>query len=58
MKKIIIFIAINIATAKLYAQVDPIRQKLDSIFQHINKNQVPSGYFKRIWCRDDAFALV
>jgi hypothetical protein len=46
MKKIIIFIAIQLAMAKLYAQVDPIRQKLDSIFQHINKSQVPTGYLK------------
>lgn len=46
MKKIIILIAIQLGITTLHAQVDPIRQKLDSIFQYVNKSQVPTGYLK------------
>ena len=46
MKKLLLFAAMIIAVLNLYAQTDPLREKLDSIFQHIDKNQIPSGYLK------------
>ena len=29
-----------------FAQQDPLRLKLDSIFQNVNKAQIPTGYLK------------
>ena len=29
-----------------YCQIDPLRQKLDSIFQDVDKSQIPTGYLK------------
>ena len=38
-----ILLLINI---KGYSQIDPLRQKLDSIFQYVDKTQIPTGYLK------------
>ncbi len=46
MKKIIFVITCFFAGISSYAQTDALRQKLDSIFQYINKNQIPTGYLK------------
>ena len=46
MKKYLSICAFILSATQTFAQVDPIRQKLDSIFQHINKSQVPTGYLK------------
>jgi hypothetical protein len=29
-----------------FCQIDPLRQKLDSIFQYVDKTQIPTGYLK------------
>ena len=39
-------IVLMTATFYSFAQTDPLREKLDSIFQYIDKNQIPSGYLK------------
>ena len=31
---------------KSFSQIDPLRQKLDSIFQYVDKSQIPTGYLK------------
>ena len=31
---------------KVFSQTDPLRQKLDSIFQYVDKAQIPTGYLK------------
>ena len=31
---------------KTFSQIDPLRQKLDSIFQYVDKTQIPTGYLK------------
>jgi hypothetical protein len=31
---------------KGFSQIDPLRQKLDSIFQYVDKTQIPTGYLK------------
>lgn len=46
MKKSIVVVAILIAALETFAQTDPLRQKLDSIFQYVNKTQIPTGYLK------------
>lgn len=46
MKKYILICTFIIIAFQTFAQSDPIRQKLDSIFQHINKSQIPTGYLK------------
>ena len=46
MKKILTVIAILIIVLQTQAQVDVVRLKLDSIFQNINKAQIPTGYLK------------
>jgi hypothetical protein len=33
-------------TNKAFSQIDPLRQKLDSIFQYVDKTQIPTGYLK------------
>ena len=40
---ILIFLIISL---KSFSQVDPLRQKLDSIFQYVDKSQIPTGYLK------------
>ncbi len=46
MKQIIILILMCLSLNISNAQVDIIRQKQDSIFQHIDKTQIPTGYLK------------
>lgn len=46
MKKIILLFTCIIAGLTSYAQTDPLREKLDSIFQYIDKSQIPTGYLK------------
>ena len=46
MKKIILVIACIIAGLFSYAQTDTLSGKLDSIFQNIDKSQIPTGYLK------------
>ena len=46
MKKIFLLFTCIIAGIYTYAQTDPLREKLDSIFQYINKSQIPGGYLK------------
>lgn len=46
MRKILLFVAITIISFQIFGQVDPIRQKLDSVFQHVDKSQIPTGYLK------------
>jgi hypothetical protein len=31
---------------KGFSQIDPLRQKLDTIFQYVDKAQIPTGYLK------------
>jgi hypothetical protein len=40
---IIIILAFNLEG---FSQIDPLRQKLDSIFQYVDKTQIPTGYLK------------
>ena len=46
MKKLLLFVTIIIISLQTFGQTDPIRQKLDSVFQHVNKSQIPTGYLK------------
>lgn len=46
MKKLLLFVTIIIISLQTFGQADPIRQKLDSIFQHVDKSQIPTGYLK------------
>lgn len=46
MKKLLLFATIITISLQTLGQVDPIRQKLDSIFQHVDKTQIPTGYLK------------
>ena len=44
-----IFLSIMIillSGTKAFSQIDPLRQKLDSIFQYVDKSQIPTGYLK------------
>ena len=41
-----IILLLIIFTSKSFAQTDPLRQKLDSIFQYVDKTQIPTGYLK------------
>lgn len=38
--------AILFLNIKGYTQIDPLRQKLDSIFRYVDKSQIPTGYLK------------
>jgi Secretion system C-terminal sorting domain len=40
---IIIILVLN---ANGFCQIDPLRKKLDSIFQYVDKTQIPTGYLK------------
>jgi hypothetical protein len=40
---ITILLLLNI---KLFSQIDPLRRKLDSIFQYVDKSQIPTTYLK------------
>ena len=44
MRKILIFVALLLLNLCGYAQIDPVRTELNSIFQNINKTQIPTGY--------------
>ena len=44
MKKLLLVVATMIATLQTFSQTDLIRQKLDSIFQYIDKALIPTGY--------------
>ena len=47
MKKIFqIIIVLLTMNLKSFCQIDPLRQKLDSIFQYVDKTQIPTGYLK------------
>ncbi len=46
MKRILLLVAIVVIGLQSIAQPDPLRLKLDSIFQFIDKAQVPTGYLK------------
>jgi hypothetical protein len=46
MKKILFLILTVIIGLQSFAQIDLLRQKLDSIFQYIDKTQIPTGYLK------------
>ena len=48
MKKLMMVIACIITDLVGYCQTttDPLREKLDSIFQHLDKTQIPTGYLK------------
>ena len=44
MKKILTLAALLLMNLYGYAQIDPVRTELNSIFQNINKTQIPTGY--------------
>ena len=46
MKKTLIVTAMIIAALQSFSQTDPLREKLDSIFQYVDKTQIPTGYLK------------
>ncbi|MBS1737489.1 MAG: hypothetical protein JSS98_12900 [Bacteroidetes bacterium] len=46
MKELLLFVMSIPLSLQTLGQVDPIRQKLDSIFQHVDKTQIPTGYLK------------
>ncbi len=46
MKKIFLLLSLLIVGLYSFAQIDPLRQKLDSVFQNVNKTQIPTGYLK------------
>ncbi len=46
MKQILLFAFITIIALQSFSQTDPVRQKLDSVFQHVDKSQIPTGYLK------------
>lgn len=46
MKKIILLITCIVTGVLSHAQTDALREKLDSIFQYIDKSQIPTGYLK------------
>lgn len=46
MKKLLILTAKLFTGFLSFAQIDSLRQKLDSIFQHVDKTQIPTGYLK------------
>lgn len=46
MKKLLLLITILITVFQSFAQIDSLRQKLDSIFQYVDKTQIPTGYLK------------
>ena len=35
--------AILMLSLKTFSQIDPLRQKLDSIFQYVDKTKIPTG---------------
>lgn len=46
MKKLLLIIAIILAALQTFSQSDPLRDKLDSVFQNVNKNVISTGYLK------------
>lgn len=46
MKKLLLVVTTMIVTLQIFSQTDLLRQKLDSIFQYIDKTQIPTGYLK------------
>lgn len=46
MKKLLILLGIVISSMHNFGQSDPLRLKLDSIFQFVDKAQIPTGYLK------------
>lgn len=46
MKKLLLFVTIIVVSLQTFGQTDPIREKLDSVFQYIDKTQIPTGYLK------------
>lgn len=46
MKNLLLFVTIVVVSLQAFGQTDPIRQKLDSVFQHVDKTQIPTGYLK------------
>jgi hypothetical protein len=45
-KLYLIVLIILFSNTKGFSQIDQLRQKLDSIFQYIDKTQIPTGYLK------------
>ena len=43
----ILVLAFCIISIKSFCQTDLLRQKLDSVFQYIDKSQIPNGYLKK-----------
>lgn len=46
MKKLLLFVTITVVSSQPFGQTDPVREKLDSVFQHVDKTQIPTGYLK------------
>ncbi|MCW3074371.1 MAG: hypothetical protein JWP69_1440 [Flaviaesturariibacter sp.] len=46
MKKVFLLWATLLAFLSSLAQSDPLREKLDSVFQNVNKSLIPTGYLK------------
>ncbi|MCW3074369.1 MAG: hypothetical protein JWP69_1438 [Flaviaesturariibacter sp.] len=46
MKKLLLLLAVITTAFSSFAQSDPLREKLDSVFQHVNKSLIPTGYLK------------
>ena len=44
MKKLLIAAVMLLVTLCTKAQIDPVRTQLNSIFQNIDKAQIPTGY--------------
>jgi hypothetical protein len=40
---ILVFFCLNL---KAFSQIDPLRQKIDLVFQQLDKSQITSGYLK------------
>jgi hypothetical protein len=41
-----IFFTLIILNVKSFSQTDPLRRKIDSIFQYVDKTQIPTTYLK------------
>ncbi|MCW3073457.1 MAG: Por secretion system C-terminal sorting protein [Flaviaesturariibacter sp.] len=46
MKRLLFVCGLLLSALFSFAQTDPLRQKLDSVFQHVNKSLIPTDYLK------------
>ncbi len=46
MKKLLIAAVMLLVTLCAHSQTDPVRTQLNSIFQNIDKAQIPTGFLK------------